>query len=134
MLGYLFCVPAIFFFFLFKYVPIFNSFRMSFYDYTPVSQSFTGLANYQMMLTDNVFWQALWNTTIVVAGVTIVGTAIGYIFALMFQGGVKGGKLFRTIYFLPVVTSVTVISLVWIAGVIAIWRRKGQRKMVSGRK
>ena len=86
---------------------------MSFYYYNPLSHTFAGLANYQRLFTDNVFWQSLKNTTLIVAGVTIVGTLVGYIFALMFQGGVKGGKLFRTIYFLPVVTSVTVISLVW---------------------
>jgi multiple sugar transport system permease protein len=113
LFGYLFCVPAIFFFFLFKYVPIFSSFWMSFYNYTPISHTFTGVANYQKLLTDNIFWQALGNTTCIVAGVTIFGTVIGYIFALMFQGSVKGGKFFRTIYFLPVVTSVTVVSLVW---------------------
>lgn len=113
ILGYLFCLPAIFFFILFKYVPIINSFWMSFYDYNPIHHSFNGLVNYERLLGDTVFWQSLLNTSLIVAGVTLFGTAIGYIFALMFRGGVAGGKFFRTIYFLPVITSVTVVSLVW---------------------
>lgn len=113
LIGFTFCLPAILFFTLFKYIPIINSFWLSFYNYNPISQSFSGLDNYERLLGDTVFWQSLINTSIIVVSVTTLGTLIGYIFALMFRSGVKGSKFFRTIYFLPVLTSVTVISLVW---------------------
>lgn len=100
-------------FVVFKYVPILNTFWLSLFDYTPISKTFIGFGNFRTILHDAVFFQALLNATILVLSVSALGTILGYALALMFRGGVVGGKLFRTLFFLPVITSIVAISLVF---------------------
>jgi multiple sugar transport system permease protein len=111
--GYIFISLAIVTFIIFKYVPIFNTFVLSLYNYTPGSQEFIGLENFTNIASDDIFWLALSNTTILVVLIAGFGTVLGYILALLFRGGVYGGKFFRTIFFLPVVTTITVVALVF---------------------
>ena len=111
--AYMFCLPAIVFFALFKIYPILQSFALSFRQYQFGPGPFVGFENYRRVLEDSVFWQALSNTTIVVILVTVIGTVAGYVLALMLSEEFRGCTLYRTMIFLPVVTSVTVISLVW---------------------
>lgn len=111
--GYVFVLPAIVFFALFKIGPIVSSFLLSFRMYQLFPGPWVGLANYRRILNDAVFWQALGNTSLIVLAVTVFGTIIGYGFALMLQGDFRGSHFYRTLFFLPVITSVTIISLVW---------------------
>ncbi len=111
--GYLFCLAAIIFFVVFKYVPILSSFWLSLFDYQPASQTYIGLQNFKSLAEDPIFWQALLNTTLLVLAIGSVGTVLGYALALAFRGGMPGGKFFRTLFFLPVVTTITVIALVF---------------------
>jgi ABC-type sugar transport system permease subunit len=112
-IAYLFCLPAVVFFTLFKIYPILQSFALSFHQYQFGPGPYVGLENYAQVLEDSAFWQALTNTTIVVILVTSIGTITGYVLALMLSEEFRGCKFYRTLIFLPVVTSVTVISLVW---------------------
>jgi multiple sugar transport system permease protein len=111
--GYLFCLAAIVFFVVFKYIPILSSFWLSLFDYQPASQTYIGLQNFKSLAKDPIFWQALLNTTLLVLAIGSVGTVLGYALALAFRGGMPGGKFFRTLFFLPVVTTITVIALVF---------------------
>lgn len=111
--AYVYCLPAIVFFVVFKIYPILQSFALSFREYQFGPGPYVGIENYARALEDKIFWQALGNTTIIVILVTVLGTVFGYALALLLSEEFMGCKLYRTLIFLPVVTSVTVISLVW---------------------
>jgi multiple sugar transport system permease protein len=75
---------------------------------------FVGLENYTNLFRDPVFWLALRNTlTFVVAGgVLSVGISLGA--ALLVDARrVRGRAFFRTAFFLPVVTTLVAVSVVW---------------------
>lgn len=74
---------------------------------------FVGLANFKEALTDPIFWEALKNNLFVVAASVFGQVPLALFFALLLNRKMKGGKLFRTIGFMPVVISTVIISLVW---------------------
>jgi multiple sugar transport system permease protein len=73
---------------------------------------FVGLANFKEMLNDSTFWNALKNTFIYTLNVPL-GMAISLALALMMNKRLRGLGLLRTLYFLPSVTSIVAIALVW---------------------
>ncbi len=71
------------------------------------------MANFQRLLTDPDFWQALGNTLKVLAVTIPVGTVLSLSVAILLNQKLRGRSIFRTIYFLPVVTSTVAASIVW---------------------
>ncbi|WP_425248841.1 carbohydrate ABC transporter permease [Bradyrhizobium yuanmingense] len=95
--------------------PLAGVIALSFTDYQLGAPHFSwiGLANYQDLFADKVFWTALRNTltyvVIVVPGAVIAGLAI----ALLIQSGTSLRSLYRTIYFLPVMATLIAMAVVW---------------------
>ncbi len=95
--------------------PLAGVIALSFTDYQLGAPRFSwiGLANYQDMLADRVFWISLRNTltyvVIVVPGAVLAGLAI----ALLIQSGSSLRSLYRTIYFLPVMATLIAMAVVW---------------------
>ena len=81
--AYVYCLPAIVFFVVFKIYPILQSFALSFREYQFGPGPYVGIENYARALEDKIFWQALGNTTIIVILVTVLGTVFGYALALL---------------------------------------------------
>ncbi|MTI62138.1 MAG: sugar ABC transporter permease [Firmicutes bacterium] len=109
----LFVLPALIFFLIFKVYPILNLFWLSIHDVGRNVGDFVGLKNYGTLINDNVFYLALLNTSIIVICVVFFGTVFGYLCALLLTDKFKGQKLFRTLFFIPVVTTVSIIAVVW---------------------
>jgi multiple sugar transport system permease protein len=76
--------------------------------------SFAGLANYQFMLTSEDFWQALRNTFYFAAGAIPTGMALALLIAMLLNRPLRGVALYRTAYFIPVITSMVAVSVVWL--------------------
>jgi multiple sugar transport system permease protein len=76
--------------------------------------SFVGLDNYVRLLSDKTFWTALFNTFyFVVVGVPVT-LAIGLVIANALDRGVRRFRtVFRVGYYLPVITSIVAIAVVW---------------------
>ena len=74
---------------------------------------FVGLDNYRALADDPVFRASLWHTIQYLAGYLPLVFVGGLSLALLLNRGLKGVALFRSIYFLPVVTSWVVVALVW---------------------
>jgi ABC-type sugar transport system permease subunit len=75
---------------------------------------FIGLANYIQLLTkDKIFLKALGNTTLFVLLGMGIGPTLGLLTALMLNQKVRFRTLFRTAYFLPVMTSLVVVATIW---------------------
>jgi multiple sugar transport system permease protein len=80
----------------------------------PRNARFTGLGNYSRILSDPLFWKALGNTFafVVLGGPLSVATSL--VAALLVSSKLTRFKgFFRSVYFLPVVTTLVAVSIVW---------------------
>ncbi|SDG31499.1 carbohydrate ABC transporter membrane protein 1, CUT1 family [Fontibacillus panacisegetis] len=114
--GYLFFLPGFLFFAVFILYPLVRNLIYSFYDFRLSDLNhleFIGFDNYVNVFTDSVFWVSLKNIVIYglisVPGQMIIGFFVAY--ALHRNG--FGTKTFRVLYFLPVITSWVVASLIF---------------------
>ena len=106
--------PALLVYIVFAIVPIIISFYYSMMDWDGFTEMrFIGLANFKEALTDPVFWLSVKNNMYVVAASVLGQIPIALFVALLLNQKLKGGKIFRTIGFMPVVISTVIISLVW---------------------
>jgi multiple sugar transport system permease protein len=115
--GYFFVSPAALLIVVFSVVAIVVSFYISFFQWDILSEHhpFVGLANYRQALGgDNLFWIALGNTAYYVVFVVPGITVLGFGLALIANEALFGRAIFRTIYFLPSITPMVVIALIWI--------------------
>ncbi len=114
-MAYLFIAPVVLSSVVFLLGPMLTSFWWSLNDYSGLQPPvFIGLKNYVELLTnDMVFREALWNTTrFVLLGMSL-GPTLGLLTALMLDQNVKLQAFYRTAYFLPVMTSLVVVSTLW---------------------
>lgn len=112
--GYLFLLPNIIGFLIFVLGPALASLILSFYDWNLFNTpNFVGVGNYVKILHDNTFWQSLFNTIYFTIGSVPFSIVLSLILAVALNQKIKGLTLFRTIYFLPVVSSTVAIALVW---------------------
>ncbi|MFN8474696.1 MAG: sugar ABC transporter permease [Anaerolineae bacterium] len=115
MLAYLFLAPAALLLFVFSIRPLFYAFYMSLNTWSlrrgPVE--FIGLANYQRLLQDDKFWNSLIVTFYYVVFTVPVTLVLGLLVAYLLFQGVRGLSLYRTLYFLPFITSLVAASTVW---------------------
>ena len=114
--GWLYLLPAILFLGVFMVYPLIDVFIYSFEEgYNSASQTFygVGLYNYEFVLHDPYFLQAVQNTFILV-GVTVpLSTLLALAISLGISSIPKFRELFQTIYFLPYVTNTLAVGLVF---------------------
>jgi ABC-type sugar transport system permease subunit len=118
--GWLFATPFLIVFALFLAGPVVASAVLSLTDFglrdlrNPLGTDFIGLENYTALLQDGTFWRALFNTFyFVVVGVPLT-LVLGLGAAMALDRGItKFRTLFRVGYYLPVVTSIVAIAVVW---------------------
>ena len=115
---YIFLIPFFLNFAIFSVFTLGFGFYMSFTNWNPLhpihKAKWIGLANYVEALTDDpVFLLALKNAFIYVLYEPIC-ILIGFFFALVLNTAIKGRSVFRTIFFIPVITSTVAISMVWL--------------------
>jgi len=111
--AYLFLSLSVLGLLLFWILPIVGAFGLSFVKWTLLSPpKWIGLSNFQRLLTDKYFWNALKNTFYYVAGV-MPGIAISLFLAVLLNQGLRFTTAYRTLYYLPTITMWTAIALVW---------------------
>jgi len=112
----LFLLPGFLLFFTFVIGPMIYSFRLSLYDWNivkPEKSEWIGLANYARALGDPIFRRAVLNT-LVYTLVTVPGQIIiGLIIAVLLNQDIRGKSFFRVVYYLPVITSWVIVSLLF---------------------
>jgi len=113
---YLFILPGLLFFATFMIYPLAQAFRISLYDWKimPGAVSpFVGLGNYLRAFQDQVFWIALRNTVLYTV-VTVPGQMIlAMLVAVLLDAITRGRVIYRALYYLPVITSWVVVSLLF---------------------
>ncbi|WP_413473732.1 carbohydrate ABC transporter permease [Streptococcus parauberis] len=111
----LFVLPAFIPLFIFWVYPILRTFWLSFTDWnfmTPKYQ-FVQFSNYESLLADSRFYEALKNTLVFTLG-TLVPTILGGLtLAMLLQKKMAGSGLFKFILFSPWITPTVAISIVW---------------------
>ena len=114
--AYFFILPSFTFFVIFMLYPVFRGFELSFVRYRvpPEPSRFIGLRNYIEVFGDRNFWQAMRNTftyTLFVAfGNLVIAMGISMI---IFPLPNKQQSFFKSLYYLPGVTSAVVIAIQW---------------------
>jgi ABC-type sugar transport system permease subunit len=114
--GWLALTPALAFFALFVGFPVAYAFYLSFHEWNMMSPvpEWVGLENYATLLRDESFLQSLVQTTVFTAGITGCIVVFSLATALLLDQRLRYIRLYRTIYYLPAVTSVVAIGVVWL--------------------
>lgn len=113
---WLYLSPFLIFIIIFTLYPVINVFTISFkenYSYLKGTFKAFNFENYKYVLTDDKFISGLKNTALYVLFVVPISTAISLFFANLLNKKVKGSAVFQTAFFLPMVTSVTAVGLIW---------------------
>lgn len=98
----------------FQAAPIAGAAALAFAEWAPpLPIEWVGGANFEAMVRDQRFWQALGNTLVYGLGTVIPGLALGLGLALLLRGQRRGGAILRGAVFLPAVVSGVATALVW---------------------
>ncbi len=113
--AYWLLAPILVFFAVFQYYPILKSIVISFTQYGLLlpQTPFAGLQNYVSQFQDPLFLSALGNTLIFVGAAVGVGVTLALTLAVFVERTGRWAKVYRTLYFVPVVTSLMATSMVW---------------------
>lgn len=109
-----FVLPGLIWFAVIAVIPIFQSFGYSFLKWDGISKPvFAGLKNYIGIFTDPLFYKAVINSLLLALASVFVQLPISMVIALILAKGVKGENAYRTIFFIPVIISSTIIAQMW---------------------
>jgi multiple sugar transport system permease protein len=101
----------------FLIIPILLTFGLSFTNarlISPVPAKFIGVDNFTRLFQNATFWKSLLNTVIFAVVIVPVQSGLALGLAVLVNAKVRGTNIFRTVYFLPVVTSMVVVSMLWL--------------------
>lgn len=112
LIFYLF--PAIFFAVVFFIVPLIYILYVSFFDWNGLNAMVpVGIRNYTEVLSDSNFRTALSNTLVWVLAAVFIHVPFGFLLALLLNRKVMGWRVFRVLFFLPNVISITALAFLW---------------------
>lgn len=112
--GWIFILPALLGTLVFIIIPVFCSFGLSFTKWDLLNPiEFVGLQNYKEIFNEPVFFKILINTIVFAISTSIFGVIIPLILAAILNSKIRGSEFFKTAYFLPFITPMIVIGIVW---------------------
>ncbi|MCY9665939.1 sugar ABC transporter permease [Paenibacillus alginolyticus] len=112
--AYIMIMPLMLGLLVFYIWPVFQTFYFSFTDWGAFGKyTWTGLSNYKMLFTDKELLHAIRNTSIYIVLAVPIGIILAILLAVLLNQQVKGLSIYRTMYFLPVVTMPAAIAMVW---------------------
>ncbi len=114
LLPWMLLFPALFLIALWGYYPLFQGMVMAFNDFRISGETrFVGLDNFIALALDGGFWMSMARTLYYVAITMAVSFTAPIVLAIMLSEVPRGKVLYRTLFFLPQVTSGLVIALIW---------------------
>ncbi|MCG3206211.1 MAG: L-arabinose transport system permease protein AraP [Elusimicrobia bacterium] len=114
--NYFFVLPALLMFLIFNFYPYIQVFFLSVFKWNGISLSktFVGLANYKDIISDNVSWWISMKNAAYVTGLALtVQNGVALMLAWMVDRDIRGGQIYRSIFFLPPILSGIVVGLIW---------------------
>ena len=114
--GYAFIAPWLLGFVIFTAGPMIASFVISLHSWSMLSPpTWAGLENYKTAFTeDPLLLTSLWNTAFYVIISVPVGIIVALILAMLLHNRLPGMGLFRTVLFLPSITNIVAVSVLWL--------------------
>ena len=115
--AFLMLVPAGVLIITFLIVPIVLTFILAFTNarlISPQPARFIGVDNFVRLFGSDTFWASLRNTVIFAVVIVPIQSALALGLAVLINVKMRGVNFFRTVYFLPVVTSIVVVSILWL--------------------
>lgn len=111
---YIFISPFFILFVVFGLFPYLYTFYLSFTEWDGIgSQTWVGVENYKLLLTDSLWWQSLYNSAWLFFA-SSMNLILAFILAFILNNGlVKYKEFFRTAYFMPVVTSSVAVAMIF---------------------
>ncbi|GAA3814816.1 sugar ABC transporter permease [Sphaerisporangium flaviroseum] len=114
LITWLFLGPALLLFLYFKFIPMLEGLRMSFFEVRPyLGDEWVGLDNYRAIVSDGEFLSAIWHSAVLALGTTAGSLVLGLGLALLIEGPARYLWFVRTAAFLPVVTTMAAVAEVW---------------------
>lgn len=114
--AWFFAAPATVLLLAFLVLPFAMAVALSFTNQRLVSSvtpDFVGWRNYVRLFSDSAFWFALGNNFLFVAVVTPLQSVMALMLAVLLNKPLAGSQIFRTIYFMPVATTMSVVAVIW---------------------
>jgi multiple sugar transport system permease protein len=113
--AYLFLVPGLIVFSVFTVAALIFAFYLTFHEWSAIQpyKPYVGLDNYREMIHDKDFRHSIVNTVYYTGGSVPLAMLVGLGVALMLNHAIRFRGLFRTLYYLPVVTPLVAASILW---------------------
>ena len=114
--GALMVSPAVLLLIVFFFVPVGLCFALAFTNarlISPEPAKVIGFENFSRLFSDPLFWKSLRNTLYFAVVVVPLQAGFALLLALLVNAKIRGVNIFRTLYFVPVVTSIVVVSILW---------------------
>lgn len=112
--GYVMIAPTLIGLTIFHIWPVFQTLYFSFTTWGAFGiYEWSGLNNYEKMMTDHLFWMSLRNTLFYTCMTIPIAVALSIIAAVLLNQKIRGVTFYRTLYFLPVVTMPAAVAMVW---------------------
>lgn len=111
--AWLYLIPALIFILVFNVYPLFRSLYMALQSNSILNPKFVGIDNFIFVVKDPMFGLAMKNTIIYAITVVPLSIIISMLIALILNTKIKGSKFFETIFFIPYLTSVIAIGIVF---------------------
>jgi multiple sugar transport system permease protein len=112
--AFIFILPAMLGILIFIIIPIICSFGLSFAKWDLLNPiSFAGLDNYKELFSSDLFYKILTNTIVFALATSLFGVIIPLKLASILNSKIRGSEFYKTAYFLPFITPMVVIGIVW---------------------
>ena len=113
VVAWLFLTPALLLLALFSFWPVIWGGVLAFTEYKIITPpTWVGLRNFEDLVEDPVFWISLKNSLLYLLIVPLIQLG-AILLAVLVNNRLPGVRIFRTAFYLPVVTSVSVVGLMW---------------------
>lgn len=114
MSALIFLLPALLGTLIFIVIPVMCSFGLSFVQWDLLNPiKFVGFENYREIFHDGLFYKILGNTIVFALSTSFFGVIIPLILASILNTKIRGSEFFKGAYFLPFITPMVVVGVVW---------------------
>lgn len=112
--GWVFILPALAGTLIFIVIPVICSFGLSFTKWDLLNPiKFVGFDNYRLLFAEPLFYKILINTVVFAVSTSVFGVIIPLVLACILNSKIRGSEFYKTAYFLPFITPMIVIGVVW---------------------
>lgn len=115
-IGWLFIAPASVHLIVFALYPMAYSLFLSLFKFQLIKPgwNFVGIQNYTYSFTEQPFWNALWNSFRYAVVSVPAGMVVALFVALLVSQRLRGVTIFRTLYYIPAISSGVAVAMLWI--------------------